>query len=363
MLAFAIRRVGEPHGRWRRVARGTTHRERKFTAVRFLFCRCPAPAPEPACHPRATSSRSSRGDAGLPPTVRATRSCRLLSTPTSSAPAPRLARVNFRLPVQRQVIAVFRDQHMRQQPPARQRRARSDGSAPPLTRCVHNKRCQFRSNLPNHLEPRRHVLQYLQDVFAEMLQLAAAVRASGLLRRILSHFARQMFRQGPSRGFRHIQGDRRRLRRPRIFCGHRFSSSSRSSSCSIWRSSFSDLRPNCSRRSLAISSFKCSILLSRETSCSSLLRSCSCCEKMRAFNSLGFSASKSGRARFAAAIAANLADFLTAKLKSTGKQTILFILPSAEHNYALAAASGSLPAASTTAPASAKPCRSLLAAK
>ena len=43
------------------------------------------------------------------------------------------------------------------------------------------------------------------------------------------------------------------------------SSSSRSSNCSISRSSFSDLRPNCSRRSLAINSFKCSISASRES--------------------------------------------------------------------------------------------------
>jgi len=57
------------------------------------------------------------------------------------------------------------------------------------------------------------------------------------------------------------------------------SSSSRNSSCSIWRSNFSDLRPNCMRRSLAISSFKCSISLSREVSCASLERSYSVCER------------------------------------------------------------------------------------
>jgi len=79
-------------------------------------------------------------------------------------------------------------------------------------------------------------------------------------------------------------------------------SSSRNSSCSICRSSFSDLRPNCIRRSLAISSFKCSISVSRDNNCSCWERICvrwevisACCEKISAFNSLGGSASRSGR--------------------------------------------------------------------
>src|SRR5205809_2993567 len=46
-----------------------------------------------------------------------------------------------------------------------------------------------------------------------------------------------------------------------------WSSSSRNSSCWICRCSFSDLRPNCMRCSLAISSFRCAISLSRESSC------------------------------------------------------------------------------------------------
>ncbi len=41
-------------------------------------------------------------------------------------------------------------------------------------------------------------------------------------------------------------------------------SSSRNSSCSICRASFSDFRPNCMRCSLASSSFRCSISLSRD---------------------------------------------------------------------------------------------------
>ncbi|OEZ83368.1 hypothetical protein JAB6_29450 [Janthinobacterium sp. HH104] len=45
--------------------------------------------------------------------------------------------------------------------------------------------------------------------------------------------------------------------------------SSCSSSCSIWWSSFSDLRPNCMRRSLAIHSLRCSISVARVFNCQS----------------------------------------------------------------------------------------------
>ena len=61
---------------------------------------------------------------------------------------------------------------------------------------------QLRSNLPDHFESRRHVLQNFRNVFAEKFQLSTAVRASCLLRQIRSHFARQVFRQWPPRRFR-----------------------------------------------------------------------------------------------------------------------------------------------------------------
>ena len=45
---------------------------------------------------------------------------------------------------------------------------------------------QLRSNLTDHFESRRHVLQNFRNVFAQRFQLAAAVRTSGLLRQIRS---------------------------------------------------------------------------------------------------------------------------------------------------------------------------------
>ena len=52
---------------------------------------------------------------------------------------------------------------------------------------------QLRTNLPDHFELLRHILQDLRDIFAERLQLAATVRTSFLLRQILPHFPRQVF--------------------------------------------------------------------------------------------------------------------------------------------------------------------------
>jgi hypothetical protein len=95
------------------------------------------------------------------------------------------------------------------------------------------------------------------------------------------------------------------------------SASSRSSSCSICRSSFSDERPNCMRRSLAINNFNCSISLSRDTISS-------CCETIRAFSSVGFRASRLGRTRFALLIAAILSHFLYSMMKTHQKIAKIF---------------------------------------
>src|SRR5271163_396517 len=100
------------------------------------------------------------------------------------------------------MIAVFRDQHMRQKSrtgnAARDRTARRFRLYDALTAAA----SEFRSNLTDHFEARRHVLQHFRYVFAEMFQFAAAVRASSLFRRILSYVTRQMLRQRPPRGFR-----------------------------------------------------------------------------------------------------------------------------------------------------------------
>ncbi|OEZ83171.1 hypothetical protein JAB8_44360 [Janthinobacterium sp. HH106] len=71
-------------------------------------------------------------------------------------------------------------------------------------------------------------------------------------------------------------GGRSRSASPSVACR----SSSCNSSCSIWWSSFSDLRPNCMRRSLAIISFRCSISTSVVVSCARSPDTSSSCAAM-----------------------------------------------------------------------------------
>ena len=131
---------------------------------------------------------------------------------------------------------------------------------------------QLGTHVADHLEAGRHVLQNLGDIFAELLQRAAALRAGLLLWLMGLDLARQMLGQRTPRRLRCrwnalvVAGWLlwSAAQRSARFASR---SSSFSSSCSICRSTFSDLRPNCMRRSLAISSFRCSISCSRESNC------------------------------------------------------------------------------------------------
>src|SRR5216110_1407302 len=172
---------------------------------------------------------------------------------------------------------------------------------------------QLRPSLPDHFEMFRYILQHFRNIFTELFQLSAAVWAYFLLRQNPVRLTRQMRRQRLPRTFRRSIHDRHSHRvGEAASCCARLASSSSSfnSNCSICQSSFSDLRPNCIRRSLAISSFSRSISSSREASCASLRRSCSslerscsslericaCCAMIKAFNASWFSVSRSGRA-------------------------------------------------------------------
>ena len=126
---------------------------------------------------------------------------------------------------------------------------------------------QFRPHLPNDFEARRHPFQYLRNVFAQMLQLAATVRTRGLLGHKLPRLARQVCGQRPPHSFLFaihcgleqwsggIGGRLRGLLRFVRFLDDQ----PQLQFVSICQSSFSDLRPNCIRRSLAISGFSRSI--------------------------------------------------------------------------------------------------------
>src|ERR1700694_3956373 len=68
--------------------------------------------------------------------------------------------------------------------------------------------CQLGTNLADHFEAQRFNFQHLRNIFAEMLQLATAVRASFLLREIGSHFPWQVRWQRPPRWPRRLLGVR-----------------------------------------------------------------------------------------------------------------------------------------------------------
>jgi len=65
---------------------------------------------------------------------------------------------------------------------------RSAGSALPPHDPLATRTSQLGTNLADHFEAQRFDFQHLRNIFAEMLQLATAVRASFLLREIGSHF-------------------------------------------------------------------------------------------------------------------------------------------------------------------------------
>ena len=185
------------------------------------------------------------------------------------------ARIDLRLPIQRQVVTIFRNQHMGQKSRARHPAHDRTARCFRLHDLVAARTGQLRPNVPDHFEMFRHPLQHFRDIFPERLQFTATVRASFLLRQNLARLPRQMRRQRLPCTFRRLIHDQTRpsgpqKEQPASAARLASNSSSRNSNCSICRSSFSDLRPNCMRRSLAISSFSRSISSSREASCSSL---------------------------------------------------------------------------------------------
>ena len=146
------------------------------------------------------------------------------------------------------MIAVLRDQHMRQQ--SRPRQAALDRTTRRfrLHDAVALRAAQLRAHMTNHHETGGHVLQHLRHILAQLAQFALALRAHRFFRLVPAGFARQMIGQGAARGFRctgsRRGGDGSRFRRVDSF-SLRFdsSSSSRNSNCSICRCQLLRLPP------------------------------------------------------------------------------------------------------------------------
>lgn len=162
-----------------------------------------------------------------------------------------LAGVDLGLAVERQVIAVLRDEHLGEQP----RAGKPAGDGPLRGRRLHHRRAGaaalLRAHVADHPEGGRHVLEHLRDVLAEGDQHSAAARAgAGASWRWVSRGRCA----GSARG---VRGAVSRLdlvgfaAAAASSAGSPPSASMVSSSCAICACSRSEERPNCIRRNFA----------------------------------------------------------------------------------------------------------------
>src|SRR5260370_26464727 len=197
-----------------------------------------------------------------------------------------LPRIDLGLTIERQMVAELGGEDMSEQTWASQ--ASINGTAG--CRCLHDAVASGTAHpgayMTNYLEACWKVLEHLGGIFAELLQSAAAVGTALFTGEMGVDFTRQW--SGSERRFLEA-GERSNTAGSAASSGASSarlasSSSSLSSSCSICRSTFSELRPNCMRRSLAISSSRCSIWLLWEISSA-------CCKQIIAFKAAGSRAS------------------------------------------------------------------------
>jgi len=290
MFAFAIRRVGEPHGRRSVVAWPDGHRERRSTSAGLrLSIPGREPTPAPACRRRATCRPSSRSDAALPPTAPATGCFRLPSRPRSSALAPRLDERRSRFADRRLMIAVLPRPTHAPAIPVRLDRAQSAHSALLAAQC-NRTWCSSASSahagsprnwrartpaLPKHLP----LTSATRPGIADMRPLSARAGASAADDNRTEHGAwvspLAVEEAGTEAGSGGV--DSFSLRLDSGF-------SSRNSNCSICRCSFSDFRPDCMRCSLAKAASYARSRAPGESNRSSLVMSSWCCARISALS-------------------------------------------------------------------------------
>jgi hypothetical protein len=150
------------------------HRPR---AARSWSGRGPAPAPGPSCRRRGSSRRED-----MPPDAADDRLEQpgRLADPIAqggTVEIDALAGVDLALPIQRQVIAILRDQQMREHggrgAAARRRHRRCRCLGDHIARLAGI----FGPDMADHLEVARHVIQHLGHVLAQLAHAAAAGRA------------------------------------------------------------------------------------------------------------------------------------------------------------------------------------------
>jgi hypothetical protein len=200
VLTLAVRRVGEPYGRGDRIAGRPVvpdvgpeppdpglavprrkHRDRCIVGVELA-----------RGHHVNTDRLDQRSEqlAG----------CADPSGQRRSVEIESFASVDLRLSIQRKMICILRDQHMGEQP--RTCETTIDGAR--RRRCLHDPvagiAAQLRTDMADDLEAGPHALQHLGDIFAQLAQSAATVRAGLMVRHMGMDLAWQMLRQRSAEG-------------------------------------------------------------------------------------------------------------------------------------------------------------------
>ena len=269
MFAFSIRAVAIQH-RFRGLAgEGMIVTDIAPEPSGLWSCHFPATAPAPWYRPRGS----------VPPLITCTPTAstngrnkpRALPDPVSQGGTIQIdaiAGINFRLAMQRQVVAKFPHEHMRQQTGTGEAAVDRQAGSRRLGDALAATAGHFRTHMPGDAERPGHVFQYLGHVFSQTPQRAAAFRA-GTGGSMFHHVTRQVFRQRLTFGLAPPRLDLRID--PRKAPGQAAGSdgavsaisSSRSpmisSSCSIAPLIFSDDDPNRWRNSFARRAFSCSI--------------------------------------------------------------------------------------------------------
>ncbi len=179
------------------------------------------------------------------------------------------AGVDFGLPVERLVVGVLRHQHMRQQPGS----GKPSVDGPRRCRRMHDPvagiAAQLRAHMAKHLEARPNILQHLGNIFAQLAEPAAAVGTRIVPRHVRVNLTRKMLGQGPAAWLRRCGSLCRSCRLHLFDSACSLQVFKLKLQCSIWRSTFSLLRPNSIWFNFATSSTRRSISPARE-----LKRSC-----------------------------------------------------------------------------------------
>ena len=94
------------------------------------------------------------------------------------------------------MVAVLRNQHMRQQTGAGHTAGNGPAWRSSLNNDIANRTSELRANVPNDTETCGHVLKHFCHILPEFLERTATVRAATIYRQMLYRFTGQMIRQG-----------------------------------------------------------------------------------------------------------------------------------------------------------------------